>query len=373
MNDLNFPRVTISEFKDIIKLQFKEHNLRPVFGLGLGGIGKSESIMELAKELKIGYIDVRLLLYNETDLKGIPYPDENHIKTIWLQNDILPYEKRDGERGILVFDEITSCSRSVRTAAYQLLNERKLGEYTLPKNWIIVCLGNGPEDGGDFNGMEGNFLNRCSVYSVVPSIESWCEWAIRKGINPLVVAYIRFKNEDFHTFNPENDMELFASPRSWKAVSDILNNGNSTGDKITQLRILSNVGTKVGQTFLAFCRFKDEAISVEDILDGKASTNVKNREALLITLNSMTNKIREIMKRDKDTGKLSNELIIKLSNAINWLMSLDFEGSQEFKLITFKDIASYDMTVITRVCTSQQFMKLCPKFFEFSSHIGGLI
>lgn len=373
MDGLNFPKVTIKEFKNIIKLQFNENNLRPVFGLGLGGIGKSESIMELAKELNIGYIDIRLLLYNETDLKGIPYPDENHTRTIWLQNNILPIEQRDGKYGILVFDEITSCSRSVRTAAYQLLNERKLGEYTLPKGWIIVCLGNGPEDGGDFNGMEGNFLNRCSVYSVVPSVDAWCEWAVSKGVNPLVIAYIRFKMEDFHTFNPDNDIELFASPRSWKAVSDILNKNADTNDYITQLRIMSNVGNHVGQTFLAFCKFKDQSISVDDIFNGTASPNITNREALLITLNSVTYQLRVLIDRDKPTGMLSEELINKLANSINWLIKLNFDGAAEFKLMTFKDIASYDMGVITRICTSQRFMQLCPDFFQFSSHMGGLL
>ena len=145
----NLPTVTVEQFTTIIERQFNEGNKRPIFGLGKGGIGKTESIADLTKRLGIGYIDIRLLMYSEVDLKGIPYPNDSHTATIWLQNDILPREDRDGAKGILVLDEITSVARSVRTAAYQLLNERRLGEYVMPEGWMIVCLGNGEEDGGD--------------------------------------------------------------------------------------------------------------------------------------------------------------------------------------------------------------------------------
>ena len=106
----NLPIATIEQFTEIIKQQFQEQNYRPIFGLGKGGIGKTESIADLAKELGIGYIDIRLLLYSEVDLKGIPYPDSSNTHTIWLQNSILPIASRDGDMGILVLDEITSPS-----------------------------------------------------------------------------------------------------------------------------------------------------------------------------------------------------------------------------------------------------------------------
>lgn len=136
---------------------------------------------------------------------------------------------------------------------------------------------------------------------------------------------------------------------------------------------MSNVGNRVGQTFLAFCKFKDSSISVDDIISGRANTNIKNKEALLITLNSVTAKLRELIDRDKVTGMISAELIQNLANTVNWLIALEFDGAAEFKLMTFKDIAQYDKQVLTRICTSQNFLQLCPKFFEFSSHMGGLL
>ena len=373
MSDLNFPSVTIEDFKQIVKIQLKEENYRPIFGLGLGGIGKTESIIELAKEENIGYIDIRLLLYNETDLKGIPYPDVNHIKTIWLQNNILPLAERDGNKGILVFDEITSCSRSVRTAAYQLLNERKLGEYNLPDGWIIVCLGNGPEDGGDFNGMEGNFLNRCSVYSVVPSIPTWCDWALKNNINSLVIAYIRFDMNDFHTFNSDDDIRIFASPRSWKAVSDILNANNDIDNKYTQLRIQGNLGTEVGQKFIAFCKLKNNAVSADDIIAGRAGHDFKSKELLFITINSLIKLLTDKIKLERQNGTISDTFIIEMANAINWLLNLNCDGAKEVKMMTFKDITKIDDVLILKLSQNNKFLYYCPGFMSFVNEFARLI
>lgn len=58
MGKTNLPSVTVETFTQIVKMQLEENNYRPIFGLGKGGIGKSESLHDLAvNDLKIGYID----------------------------------------------------------------------------------------------------------------------------------------------------------------------------------------------------------------------------------------------------------------------------------------------------------------------------
>lgn len=361
----NLPSVTVKEFTDIIKMQLEEDNYRPVFGLGKGGIGKTESLKDLAvNDLGIGYIDIRLLLYTETDLKGIPYPDETHTKTIWLQNNILPIAERDGERGILVLDEITSANRSIRTAAYQLLNERKLGEYVLPDKWLIVCIGNGEEDGGDYQGMEGNFANRCSVFNVVPNVEAWKDWAIANGVNPLVIGYITFKPQDLHSFNPEaeNDI-LFASPRSWKAVSDILNKHEfDEGNNILIRRIVASIGHRVGYSFVAYCKLKNKVIDPYRIVNNGEMPVVNGVEITTITIQSVIKIVGELIKEDvRNTNEISSVTVGKLANAIKWIISLKVE----YAVMGIKDLIRYKPDIISKVLLNSQFHQYCPDFKKF--------
>lgn len=362
----NLPTVTVEQFTTIVKRQFVEGNKRPIFGLGKGGIGKTESILDLAKELGVGYIDIRLLMYSEVDLKGIPYPNSTNTATVWLQNDILPRADRDGERGILVLDEITSVARSVRTAAYQLLNERRLGEYVLPDGWMIVCLGNGEEDGGDFQGMEGNFANRCSIFNVAPNLDAWKEWAFKAGINYLVLGYVSWRPSDLHTFNPESETEmLFASPRSWKAVSDILNiYGFNKDDDINNLRIISNVGSRVGNQFISFCKYKDAAVSPSDILAGKSVREITEMEVLFMTMQGVIKLMTESIKTDKtNTGKLTSGTLEKCANGIKWMLGLK---SVEHQVMAIKDFVTSDRETVTQMFLNADFNKLCPELMEFA-------
>lgn len=372
MSNLCMPSVTVDVFCKIVEMQMNEGNMRPIFGLGKGGIGKTESLSHLAKDkLKVGYIDIRLLLYSETDLKGIPYPNENNTKTVWLQNNILPTVEKDGEKGILVLDEITSSARSVRTAAYQLLNERRLGEYKMPDGWLIVCLGNGEEDGGDYQGMEGNFANRCSVYNVVADVESWKVWAFENGVNSLVTSYVSFKPSDLHTFNPDEEEGdiLFASPRSWKAVSDVLNaNENGTNnlenDRILQYRILANVGQKVGRQFLSFCKYNDETVDPNEILLNGAMPKIDTQEIVFITIQNVIKIVGEAIKKDMADlqGAVQQNTIQMLANGLRWILSL----RKEYAVMGFKDLISYEPATIRRLVLNPQLRQACPELMQFA-------
>ena len=363
----NLPSVTVDTFCKIVELQFKENNFRPIFGLGKGGIGKTESICDLAKKLNVGYIDIRLLLYSETDLKGIPYPNVEHTHTIWLQNNILPLAERDGERGILVFDEITSCARSVRTAAYQLLNERRLGEYVLPEGWLVVCLGNGEEDGGDYQGMEGNFANRCSVFNVEPNVEAWKLWAMAKNVNELVTAYVSFKPSDLHSYDPDSSTELlFASPRSWTAVSTLLNiYGYNENDNVLANRIMANLGTTVGRNFLSFCKFKDKTINPMEIIQYGVKFKPDSQEVIYITLHSvskiLSDRILEEVNAGKSVNNLSPEIYQWAANTFRWMMSL----RKEYAVMGIDDFKSRAQDVLASFIVSAPFNRACPEFISF--------
>lgn len=372
---MNAPKIDQETASQIVKNMINRGNTRPIMFFGKGGIGKTESIAAIADELNMGYVDIRLLLYTESDLKGVPFVNENHTATIWLQNDILPRVERDGERGILVFDEITSCAKSVRTAAYQLLNERRLGEYVLPEGWAMICLGNGENDGGQFNGMEANFANRCSVYEILPTVDSWKVWAMANNVNPLVIGFVSWKESYLHTMDPENDSEIvFASPRSWKAVSDILNHTEfDDDDMVLKSEIRANIGNRVGGEFLTFCGLSDKLINPSDILSGKTTkypTNKKNKQEILhMTIQelvlSMGNVVRDYEENGGNIKQLAKDKDIfdKCVNGVKWILGL---GSTELETMAIKDFISINPNTFASIMIDAKFTKACPELLEFT-------
>ncbi|MCW8855387.1 MAG: MoxR family ATPase, partial [Gammaproteobacteria bacterium] len=112
----------------------------PVMLWGPPGVGKSQMVAQVAEKNKVPMIDIRLSQMEPSDLRGIPFRIEDSVE--WAVPSMLPDAKRHGLKGILFLDEITSAPPSVSAAAYQLILDRKLGEYEVPEGWAIIAAGN---------------------------------------------------------------------------------------------------------------------------------------------------------------------------------------------------------------------------------------
>ena len=100
---------------------------QPVFIWGSPGTGKSAVVNQLAAELEIALRDIRALLFDPVDMRGLPFIGKDG-RSQWATPDFLP---QDGE-GILFLDELNAAPAMVQASCYQLVLDRRLGEYTLP-------------------------------------------------------------------------------------------------------------------------------------------------------------------------------------------------------------------------------------------------
>lgn len=329
---LNMMSINIERFVKEIKLDLEDGNYEPMIGIGLSGIGKTMSISEVAAELGIGFCELRLVTLTETDMLGIPYKDE-YGRTNYASNALLPSIERDGECGILVLDEITSANRSVRAAAYQLLDsKRSLGNYKLPPKWKVIGLGNGPDDGGVFSGMESAFLSRCTCYRIEPDLNVWKRWASKNGVNPSVIAFLSFSPELLHDFDPDEMASVFPCPRSWTSLSTRLNNREKrTSNGIldvdqAEIYAAGAVGVKAAAKFSAFYAYNGKTISVTDIIDGKASgKEMANAEhqVIYLLIQQLVKAVNNVLdKESKKDGKYSVEVLTKVVNVCKWIVEM---------------------------------------------------
>ena len=326
------PKITSIQMGKIIEQSIIEGDKKPMLFLGKTGIGKTATVEELCKKHNIGHIDIRILNHTETDFKGLPYPDANREFTVYLQNKMFPIAERDGERGILVLDEVTSGFKSVRTAIYQLMQERCIGEYRLPDGWQIICLGNGENDGGDFNGIEAAFGARCECYRVESTSTDYLKYGNSHGVSDLVLAYIEFSPASLHTYDVEKegteDCLGFACNRAWSTVSDILEKKGITMtegslDEITRIKINGNIGVAEGEKFMTFVDLKREVVSCKDISEGKEVKAPKRTETLFLTASGLKALMCELVDTggyNGDDSTLSTKLMTNIANCLLWLI-----------------------------------------------------
>ena len=145
MTNTNIPELSVNTFitraLHIYKGFFDNKLKTPAVMLwGAPGVGKSDGIKQLAEKLgkslnrEVAITDVRLLLYNPVDLRGIPTADEKKEFCKWLKPQIFQMDPSDKVLNVLVLEELTAAPQSVQAAAYQITLDRQIGEHRLPDN-----------------------------------------------------------------------------------------------------------------------------------------------------------------------------------------------------------------------------------------------
>lgn len=186
----------------------------PVMLWGPPGAGKSQLVAQAAARHGAPVIDVRLAQMEPTDLRGIPFRDGRNV--VWSVPTLLPDAARHGERGILFLDEITSAPPTVTAAAYQLILDRRLGDYRVPEGWAIVAAGNRQGDRGLVYQMPSPLANRFTHFELDPDLEDWIVWAHGQGIDSRLIAFLRFRPDMLFDVEIARSSHAFPSPRSWE-------------------------------------------------------------------------------------------------------------------------------------------------------------
>ena len=262
--------MTIREFGECVEYNIRHNIKHAILGLGAPGVGKSQIICQIGKKFGYKVIDIRLAQMSEVEIGGLIYPNESRTKTVWLAPEILPNEERDGKNTILLLDEITSCTKRVQVAAYQLILDRRIGQYQLPEGTFVVALGNREDDDGVYIRLAGPLADRFEIHYIEPNFEDWKnDFAQKNGVHPYVINYLTFKPSALHTQKTQPDSIVFATPRSWVRVSDILNFDSDVTKPVIRYKIIGNVGETEGNQFVEFCKKHRNTPSADDFLTGK--------------------------------------------------------------------------------------------------------
>ena len=291
---------------------------RPVFMWGPPGIGKSDIIGQITNGLsKSHLIDIRLSLWEPTDIKGIPYFDSNSGTMQWAPPAELPTEEfaAQFDHVVLFLDEMNSAAPAVQAAAYQLILNRRVGQYKLPDNVLIVAAGNRDADKGVTYRMPAPLANRFIHLELAVSFDDWFQWAVDNRIHNDVVGYLTFAKKDLYDFDPKSPSRSFATPRSWSFVSELLEDDD---DEITTTDLVSgSVGEGLAVKFMAHRKVAASMPNPTDILAGKVKElKTKEISAMYSLTVSLCYELKESSDKDdkKFDSKVNNFLRFAMDN-----------------------------------------------------------
>ena len=272
---------------------------RPIFLWGPPGIGKSEVVAGIARNLGGYMIDLRLGQMDPTDIRGIPFYNKELGKMDWAPPIDLPDQELASQYPVVVLfmDEMNSAAPAVQAAAYQLVLNRRIGKYVLPDNVVMIAAGNRESDKGVTYRMPTPLANRFIHVEMRADFPAWEDWAVKNKIHKDVVGYLSFAKQDLYDFDAKSSSRAFATPRSWSFVSDLLQDDVMSDETATDL-IAGTVGEGLAVKFMAHRKIASRLPKPEDILAGKVSTlEVKEVSAMYSLVTSMCYELKDAVEK----------------------------------------------------------------------------
>lgn len=349
------------------------HSQTPFFVWGNPGIGKSRILQALVEKMGFHFEDIRLSQIESVDLRGLPakdekvkliavmdengkpkmdakgeavYINEKETTVTWAMPDFLRRAKEQWDKykkpTAYFFDELNSGSPATMAAAYQFINDRRIGCFELGSQDVVFAAGNLESDGGVTNSMPLPLANRFRHYLMDVNTEQWLNFASEAGMHPYVLAYLSIgaNGSKLQDFNVDrllaSDEKAFATPRSWEMLSKALFaaygehqaiaahktlaeeseefNVYEEDDKINENDIsviaASCVGSGIAVEFAGFVKEGMDLPKARDILDGKKLTvaNMKAKtSAQYFIANDCSHALKEMKTKLEEVKKESGD------------------------------------------------------------------
>jgi MoxR-like ATPase len=278
--------------------------------VGHHGVGKSQAVKQYTEKLGIGFVDLRLGTQDVGDLLGladfiIDPKTQQKIATKFMRPDWFPTDP--DSRGVIFLDEINRGRRDVLQAVFQLVLDKRLHKYELPKGWHVIAAMNPSTDDYIVTDLSDKaFLDRFCHIKLAPSKQEFFEYAKGSKFEPQLISFLQDQPSLLSTELESFELDVTPSRRSWEAVDRLM----KVKTPINLLRELVSglVGTAASAAFVKSLSDTDKPINGKDILDdyAKHSKNIKQysnaktggrQDMLKYTCDSLLEALQEMKKK----------------------------------------------------------------------------
>ena len=275
----------------LVKDAFGEYRIpairqRPVLLMGPPGIGKTQIMEQISKEMQIALVAYTITHHTRQSAVGLPFISEKSYGgqtfsvTEYTMSEIIAsvYEKMEQtgiREGILFIDEINCVSETLAPTMLQFLQGKTFGNQKLPEGWIIVAAGNPPEYNKSVREFDLVTLDRLKKIDVEPEFPARKEYAYRQEIHPAVISYLELRRENFCRIENTVDGKRFATARGWEDLSRLIQVYEDLGKTVDRDVIYQYIQHRTAAKDFAnylelYYKYKQD-YQVEDILKGEWS------------------------------------------------------------------------------------------------------
>ncbi len=252
----------------------------PMF-TGDAGLGKSQIIQQWVAEQRksnpnFGFVDLRIAYLEAPDLIGFPEsaPDENGvIRTCHRLPEFWP---TSGE-GLILLEEPNRGTTGVMNCLMQLLTDRKVHNYSLPKGWLIAAAVNPDSSEYDVNTMDAALKDRFEEFEVEYDPMTFIEFMDRAGWDNTIQ---RFIGDAIWTYKSPKEIGQngkYVSPRTWSKVNAAMRAGVNKDRMLHRVTVCGILGKDLGNEFHSYC-FDQAPVTAADLIKDKKAAIKRLKE-----------------------------------------------------------------------------------------------
>lgn len=265
---------------------------RPILMIGPPGVGKTQIMEQISQECGIGLVAYTITHHTRQSAIGLPFIEKKnyggkpYTVTEYTMSEIVAsiYDKieQTGLReGILFIDEINCVSETLAPTMLQFLQGKSFGSHKIPEGWIITAAGNPPEYNKSVREFDIVTLDRIRRIEIEPDYEVWKEYAVRAGIHPAVRAYLDVRRQHFCRIETTVDGRLFATPRGWEDLSELVTVYERLGKNVDREVVLEYIQfPKIAKDFANYLelyhKYQND-YQMPEILAGRVSEGVYDK------------------------------------------------------------------------------------------------
>lgn len=311
----------------------------PVYLEGAAGIGKSQLAEAVCRDCGIGFVSFNLCHNTRSNILGLPSLKSNvsgEQFTEFSMSELIASVRNNGsDEGVLFLDEFPCMADSVAPLMLSFLQNKRIGQYSLPDGWIIFLAGNDVTHNRSARPIDAATMDRIRKIKMEYSFDEYIEFGKKDGLIPIIIDYLEGHPENLYRVDKASNEVVTC--RGWSSLSKVMSIYIEKGYEITQEFIFEFIKSEsVSKSFYNYFVEVNRGINIDTLIDicqGKIGKNyITEVKALPYSEKwKVANRliefcIRAMNQELKDAHPMDNKLIEWLERANDFLNAIDSEG-----------------------------------------------